>query len=83
MAPKTQVEDSTTTAQGISRRSFLTTSAAAGGGLLISFSLPKLALASVPVKAGVPAPVLNAYIRIASDGLVTIASKNPEIGQGI
>jgi isoquinoline 1-oxidoreductase beta subunit len=83
MAPRTQVEGPTTTAEGVSRRSFLTASAAAGGGLLISFSLPKLALASVPVKAGVPAPVLNAYIRIASDGLVTIASKNPEIGQGI
>jgi isoquinoline 1-oxidoreductase beta subunit len=57
-----------------SRRAFLKASAAVGGGLLLSFSVPALA-------AGVAR--LNAYIRIAPDNLVTIAAKNPEIGQGI
>ncbi len=66
-----------------SRRAFLTASAAAGGGLLLHAMLAPLArvaLADTPAAAAAP---LNAYIRIAPDGIVTIASKNPEIGQGI
>ena len=61
-----------------SRRAFLKVSAA-GGGLLLSFKLAPLggALASTP------ASELSAFIRIAPDGIVTIAAKNPEIGQGI
>jgi isoquinoline 1-oxidoreductase beta subunit len=62
--------------QNPSRRLFLKTGAAAGGGLLLSFSLPGLALAA---EAG----TLSAYVRIAPDGGVTIASKVPEVGQGI
>ena len=65
-----------------SRRFFLQASAAAGGGLLLHAMLPRLAFAE---GAGGPvaATALNAYIRIAPDGIVTIMSKNPEIGQGI
>jgi isoquinoline 1-oxidoreductase beta subunit len=63
-----------------SRRAFLKVSAAAGGGLLLRAVLPRFAYAT----AADPAPVpLNAFIRIAPDGIVTIMSKNPEIGQGI
>ena len=67
-----------------SRRSFLKASAAAGGGLLLQAMLPPIAtVAMAEVSgAGEPAP-LNAFIRVAPDGLVTIMSKNPEIGQGI
>ena len=69
----------------LSRRSFLTVSAVAGGGLLLDLSLPS---ASASAAAGHSAPtagagVINAYIRIAPDDIVTIICKNPEIGQGI
>ena len=65
----------------LSRRAFLRASAIAGGGVLLSSFWE-------PVEAATrtrtpPAPVLNAFIRIQPDGIVTIASKNPEIGQGV
>jgi len=68
-----------------SRRAFLQASVAAGGGLLLQATLPPLvrgALAAGAEAAGETA-VLNAFVRIAPDGIVTIMSKNPEIGQGI
>ena len=71
--------------QGASRRAFLKASAVAGGGMLLSFSLPLAAGAAVST-TGQPnstAPALNAYVKIAPDGIVTIIAKNPEIGQGI
>ena len=61
-----------------SRRLFLKTSAAAGGGLLLSFGLTD----AVAAAAG-SAAQLNAFVRIAPDGRVTISAKNPEIGQGV
>ncbi|MBS0374409.1 MAG: xanthine dehydrogenase family protein molybdopterin-binding subunit [Proteobacteria bacterium] len=63
----------------LSRRDFLQASVAVGGGLLLEFSLPAAAFAAAPADEA----VLNAYVRIAPSGLVTIVSKNPEIGQGI
>ena len=68
-----------------SRRAFLKATVAAGGGLLLHATLPPLARAAMtaaPEASGEPA-ALNAFIRIAPDGIVTIMSKNPEIGQGI
>src|ERR1700721_2072191 len=62
-----------------SRRFFLKASAAAGGGLFLQAVLPPLMR---PAMAA-PAAGLNAFIRIAPDGVVTIMAKNPEIGQGI
>ena len=69
-----------------SRRSFLKASAAAGGGLLLQAILPPLANVTMAETSGEDAgaaTALNAFIRIAPDGIVTIMSKNPEIGQGI
>jgi len=62
-----------------SRRLFLQTSAAVGGGLLLSFNLPASGRAA---DAAVPSR-LNAFVRIAGDGTVTIAAKRAEIGQGM
>ena len=83
MAPMSALE--TRTDDGVSRRTFLAASVAAGGGLLLDLSFSDVAAAaSGAAAAGAPAPAtLNAYIRIAPDGIVTIAAKNPEIGQGI
>ena len=61
-----------------SRREFLKISAIAGGGLMLHAALPRFAFA-----AEAQPVTLNAFIRIAPDGIVTITSKNPEIGQGI
>ncbi|HME39680.1 MAG TPA: molybdopterin cofactor-binding domain-containing protein [Steroidobacteraceae bacterium] len=67
------------------RRAFLRTGVAVGGGLLLDFSLgllPPRTLRAAPGSLG-EAGTLNAFVRISSDGTVTIMSKNPEIGQGI
>ncbi len=61
---------------GASRREFLTAVSAAG--LMLSFSVAGRARA----QAGAAKP-LNAFVRIAPNGLVTIAAKNPEMGQGV
>src|SRR5690348_16962719 len=72
------------TATQLSRRAFLTTGLAAGGGLLMSLNLPRSANASEPIPAGPAAgSELNPFISIAPDGIVTIVAKDPEIGQGM
>src|SRR6476646_915119 len=68
------------TAQSISRRSFLQVSAVAGGSMLIGLYF-KSPLFGQGQQAVIPVP--NSFIRIAPDGIVTIISKNPEIGQGV
>ncbi|MDQ8188110.1 molybdopterin cofactor-binding domain-containing protein [Pelagicoccus sp. SDUM812002] len=65
----------------IARRDFVKASAIAGGGLLLSALFPSSNATAATKGTQVFAP--NFYIKIASDGLVTIISKNPEIGQGI
>ena len=73
-----------TTTSGLDRRDFLRVTAVAGGGVLLgAYSVSS---AGAGVLAG-SEPVadfdLNVFIRITPDNLVTIISKNPEIGQGI
>jgi isoquinoline 1-oxidoreductase subunit beta len=64
---------------GLSRRSFLEVSAAAGGGLLLGFSLPPRRSWSQG-KAAAFAP--NAFIRIDRNGAVTLTMHKVEMGQG-
>ena len=76
-APATQSDSRT------SRRDFLKVSAAAGGGLLLTFALPSILKAAAMGAVEGGGSMLNAYVRIAPNNIVTIMSKNPEIGQGI
>jgi isoquinoline 1-oxidoreductase beta subunit len=69
---------SQTAQNGVSRRKFLTATAAIGGGLMLDFSLPAYA-----VTGGKGSATLNAYIWIMPNGETHIVNKNPEIGQGI
>ena len=61
----------------VDRRAFLKVSALAGGGLMLG----AFRAAGDTLAAAEFAP--NAFIRIASNGVVTIIAKNPEVGQGI
>ena len=68
---------------GVSRRTLLKVSAAAGGGLLLSFILPKIIWSSEATGAttgDVFAP--NAFLRIGRDGRVTLIMPQVEMGQG-
>lgn len=64
----------------LDRRSFIKVSALAGGGMLIG--IHRLTAQSAKEDASLATP-LNAFIQIAPDGTITIASPNPEIGQGV
>jgi len=68
----------------VDRRSFLRVSATAAGGLLLSYYADPVSRA-----LGQAPPATNqsfsptAFVHVHPDGLVTITSKNPEIGQGV
>ncbi|MGB0057298.1 MAG: molybdopterin cofactor-binding domain-containing protein, partial [Methyloceanibacter sp.] len=66
---------------GISRRAFLVTTAAAGGGMLVAFYLPQRIIAEA---AGADAHVFgpNAFIRIRQDNSVALVMPQVEMGQG-
>ena len=67
---------------GVSRRDLM----AAGGALLVSFSLPRIAVAADP--SPLPGslkqtPMLDAWIRVGGDGGVTVFTGKAELGQGV
>src|SRR6476646_3974467 len=68
------------TANDLARRAFLQAGAGAGGGLILSFSLPFAGDAAGASGADAFAP--NAFIRIATDGKVTLIMPYVEMGQG-
>ena len=61
----------------ISRRSFIKSTAAVGGGILISFHIPmsKDVFASSNIE-------INAWLTIDPDGIVTVRTPQTEMGQG-
>lgn len=67
------------------RRDFLRAGAAAGGGLLIATLVPSGTLGALDDLAGVGVAAFepNAFVRIGTDGVITIIAKNPEVGQGV
>jgi isoquinoline 1-oxidoreductase beta subunit len=67
----------------LSRRRFLTVSAAVGGGLLISFTTrPSIGAADLAQDAASPAFTPNAFIRIGGDGQIVLTMPYVEMGQG-
>ncbi len=75
----------TTVKTGIGRRSFFKSTAVAGGGLVLGFSW--LAGCRTEANKGIVMPKewfnINAYLKIGDNGVVTIMSPNPEIGQNV
>ncbi|HYN64156.1 MAG TPA: molybdopterin cofactor-binding domain-containing protein, partial [Candidatus Limnocylindrales bacterium] len=68
----------------LNRRAFLRVTALAGGGMLIATYLdPVTGVLAQGQQAPPVGFVPNAFIKITADNVVTIISKNPEIGQGI
>ena len=65
----------------VGRRAFLRVTALAGGSMLLAVHLDPVAevFGQEPTTAFQP----QAFVRLTSDGTVTILAKNPEIGQGV
>ena len=72
--------DQSAAAGGLSRRRFLHAGAAAGGGLMLSLSLPFSASEARAADTETFAP--NAFIRIHNDGQVVLVMPYVEMGQG-
>lgn len=68
------------------RRMFIQSSALAGGGLVLGFNL-LTSCKREPEVVGLQMPEewyeINAYLKIGDNGVVTIMSPNPEIGQNV
>jgi isoquinoline 1-oxidoreductase beta subunit len=64
---------------GVSRRRFVQVSALVGGGLLLGVALPGSRARAAGAAAGA---VLNAYVRIKPDGVITLVMCKVEMGQG-
>ena len=74
-----------------SRRSFLKITGAAGGGLMLGFTFltscrnedTATAAADAPLQMPENWVAVNAFLKIGENGVVTIMSPNPEIGQNV
>lgn len=68
---------------GMNRREFLKATSLAGGGLMLSFTVPAYVTAADQPATAVSSGELNAFVKISSDGTITIFASNPEMGQGV
>ena len=66
----------------LDRRNFLKASALVGGGLMLEFNLGSMINAE-ELGTLVGSKELNVFVKIASDGKITIYSATPEMGQGV
>jgi isoquinoline 1-oxidoreductase subunit beta len=66
-----------------SRRNFLKLGALAGGGLMLGFNWSLTAEATPTVMSAAASAEFNSYLSIGTDGIITIFSPNPEVGQNI
>lgn len=75
------------TLQKTTRRDFMKLAAATGGGLMLGFHWSNTAAASMDVlteEAIASGEIsFNSYLTISPDGIITIFSPNPELGQNI
>jgi isoquinoline 1-oxidoreductase beta subunit len=68
----------------VSRRSFLKVSALAGGGLMLGFDAMSKSMKEETAGAAEGAVFSpNAWLKIDSQGVVTLMAPNPEVGQGV
>src|SRR6478736_7192197 len=69
----------------LDRRSFLRVSSLAGGGVVFALYVRPAATVLAQGNSAAPTPAFDptAFIRVAPDGIVTILSKNPEVGQAV
>jgi len=76
----------TTVKTKLDRRSFIKSSVLAGGGLMLGFNW-LAAACSTDKTNGITMPEdwseMNGYLKIGENGVVTIMSPNPEIGQNV
>jgi len=67
----------------LSRRRFLSVSAAVGGGLLIGFTTgPSIGTADAAQNVASPPFTPNAFVRIGADGQIVLTMPYVEMGQG-
>lgn len=67
----------------LDRRGFLSLSALAGGGLLLGISSGSAEEVGKPTEQTIGEFSPNVFVRISTDGTVTIVSHKPEMGQGV
>src|SRR6056297_2100527 len=69
----------------IGRRSFIRTSALAGGGMMVGFSWLASCKMTPEEVNSLPKEWfdINGFLKIGDNGMVTIMSPNPEIGQNV